>query len=273
MPSTSRTDVIVLAQDPDDRQLMINLIHDAGFRPEVPVEGERRAPPDRVHATVICHRATSGPLTTLPTNVLTERVVVFSDSSDERSVVSALDAGAHHIFSLNDSPALMKARLVAALRRHSIPGDRDLLVSPFRFDLQKRCVFRDGELIDLSPKEFEFAYYLFSNRPRMVTTSELMTTVWSLPAGMDTRRIDTAACRVRKKMPLSEDTGWFLRRLRRSGYELYFGDERRRAILVKSEPVTQGPMARAGDKPLLEPLGTPEQSNEFVLDENTLRFA
>jgi len=186
-------------------------------------------------------------LTSLPASVLTERVVVLCDTSSELAIVNALEAGAHHVFNLEDSPQLLKARLVAALRRHSLPGNRDMLVPPFLFDLQKRCVSRDGELIDLSPKEFEFAYYLFSNRQRMVTTSELMTTVWSLPAGMDTRRIDTAACRVRKKMPLSEETGWFLRRLRRSGYELYFGDERRGDAAATSDAVQKGQLTRAGD--------------------------
>jgi len=93
-------------------------------------------------------------------------------------------------------------------------------VDPFTFDLEKRQVWLNKELVNLSPKEYEFANYLFSNRDRVVVNSELMTSVWSLPPAMDARRIDTAACRVRKKMQLDERTGWSLKRLRRVGYEL-----------------------------------------------------
>jgi len=41
MPSNSRTDVLVLAHDPADRQLITDLIHEVGFRPEVLAEGWR----------------------------------------------------------------------------------------------------------------------------------------------------------------------------------------------------------------------------------------
>jgi DNA-binding winged helix-turn-helix (wHTH) protein len=89
-----------------------------------------------------------------------------------------------------------------------------------RFDLQKRRVTLADKLVDLSPKEYELACYLFSNRGRVISNSELMTSIWSLPPGMDTRRIDTAACRVRKKLGLNAADGWELRRLRRVGYLL-----------------------------------------------------
>jgi len=78
----------------------------------------------------------------------------------------------------------------------------------------------------LSPKEYEFAYYLFVNRHRVIVNAELMMSVWSLPSTMDARRIDTAACRVRKKLQLTENSsGWCLRRIRRVGYELLFNGE------------------------------------------------
>ena len=53
-----------------------------------------------------------------------------------------------------------------------------------------------------------------------MATSELLTSIWSLPASMDTRRIDTAACRVRKKLRLNASDGWELNRIRRVGYRL-----------------------------------------------------
>lgn len=48
-----------------------------------------------------------------------------------------------------------------------------------------------------------------------------MTAMWLLPSNMDARRIDAAACRVRRKMQLHADTtGWRLKRLRGVGYKI-----------------------------------------------------
>jgi len=165
--------------------------------------------------------------------------------------VRALEDGAHHVFDIAEPPPLLLARLEAALRQHSLQTRRILDVAPFKFNLERRSVYKDGKLVNLSPKEYEFAYYLFANRHRVVVNSELMTSVWSLPSSMDARRIDTAACRVRKKMQLSEASGgWSLRRIRRVGYELLWrgemqartADESVAAMPVVTEPVTARPV-------------------------------
>jgi len=227
MDSIRNTDVAVLAVDVADRSLMQELLHNVGymagfFDNEAALEASNTHP----RATIVCHRKSSrAPSPGLPRNQRGQRVLVFSDCTSEQEVVGTLEAGAHHFFSIDESRRLMQARLEAALRQHYRPWQSELVVSPFRFDLEKRQVSLHDEPVNLSPKEYEFAYYLFSNRQRVVSNGELMTSVWSLPPSMDTRRIDTAACRVRKKMLLNEQTGWSLRRLRRVGYELHhFGN-------------------------------------------------
>ncbi|MEE9319064.1 MAG: response regulator transcription factor [Granulosicoccus sp.] len=216
-------DVAVLANDLADRQLMAELLGAVGCQastfatPAELLTWQAGALP----VVVVCHRqANEYPIPAVLMNLGCKRLLVFSDCEQENTVVETLEAGAHQFFSLRESRRVMQARLMAALRHHAIPAQRELVVDPFCFDLQKRRVLLHDEMLDLSPKEFDFAYYLFTNRGRIISNSELMTSVWSLPPGMDTRRIDTAACRVRKKMELAASSGWFLRRLRREGYEL-----------------------------------------------------
>ena len=144
----------------------------------------------------------------------------MTDCNQEETVINLLEGGAHYCFNLHDSPRILQVRLEAALRRHGRIPNRMLTQGSIRFDLQKRRVTLADKLVDLSPKEYELACYLFSNRGRVISNSELMTSIWSLPPGMDTRRIDTAACRVRKKLGLNAADGWELRRLRRVGYLL-----------------------------------------------------
>ncbi|NND92317.1 MAG: response regulator transcription factor [Granulosicoccus sp.] len=190
-------------------------------------------------ATVLCHRSRlsqgvgrtvnqsqyarsdqSSMPSQLPVHLRSKRVIIVSDCTAEDTVVSLLQDGAHHCFNLNDPPLVLQVRLEAALRRHGRARDGSIIQGDIRFDLQKRRVTRAGKAVDLSPKEFELAVYLFSNRGRVVDNSELMTSIWSLPPEMDTRRIDTAACRVRKKLKLDTAHGWELKRLRRIGYRL-----------------------------------------------------
>ena len=202
---------------------------------ETPNGFDRTMPP--TDAVLLCHRASCSPLPVprLPGRLRGLRMIVISDRRDEPHLVEILSSGAHHVFDFNDADPVLGARLGAGLRRHSETRDAALSIAPFRFDLARHRVLLNARALDLSPREFDFAYYMFAHRGRLVSNAELLTSVWSLPQNIDTRRIDTAACRIRKKMELDERTGWVLRRFRREGYGLY-GDTR--TIERVNEPVS-----------------------------------
>lgn len=173
------------------------------------------------YGAVICSRRGEEQLILpLLTSIRATRVVVLSDNDEENTIVSMLNSGAHHYFDIDEAEAVLKMRLKASLRIHNTRMAQFLTIDDITFDTQKRAVSRDGRHIDLSPKEFELAFYLFSNLDRVIGNNELMNSVWSLPAHMDSRRIDTAACRVRKKLGLSSPFGWELKRIRMVGYRL-----------------------------------------------------
>lgn len=177
---------------------------------------------ENIAAVVVCHQTSRyAPLPSVPRRRGCERVIVLSDLQTEHAIVTTLERGAHHYFNLNEPPLLLEARLKAALRRHRLEDRRVFECSPYTFHVASRTVERDGETIKLNPKEFDCAYYLFQHQNRIVKTEELLVSVWSLPAGMDARRIDTAASRLRKKLSLDADgTGWELRRVYKTGYRL-----------------------------------------------------
>ncbi len=174
------------------------------------------------NAIIVIHRAAkqSG-FPRLPTKYNTSRLVVLSDCYQENTIVETLNAGAHHYIALQESEQVIKARMNAALRFH-LKHERQILnIGPYSFNQDNRTAYFENRLINLSPREFELAYYLFSNRDRIVTDSELMTSVWTLPSSVDTRRIDTSICRIRKKMNLNTPfSPWNILRLRREGYQV-----------------------------------------------------
>jgi len=215
-------DVSVIGSDFNYKQVVKELLHDAGFAPRTHEDHNKALQSEYANVVVVCIRAeTDGPKPYIPAFCSGRRVVVFSNHKTEASIVHCLENGAHHHIYANQSSTILQARLEAALRQHDKGFKRFFEVEPFRFDLERRNIYLNNKLVNLSPKEYEFAYYLFVNRHRVVVNAELMMSVWSLPANMDARRIDTAACRVRKKLQLTENSsGWCLRRIRRVGYEL-----------------------------------------------------
>lgn len=228
VPTNSLGEVLVVAEQKADSHLMCEILLRAGYRTSLCTDiaalaaGVSEHKGDQYFASVICHRDINSEAlcSSLVSNVPGARVLVVSDCIAEQTVVPILENGAHHVFNLRESRSLLQVRLEAALRQHGRLTRKSFRHGDIHFDVQKRRVSRAETPVDLSPKEYDLAYYLFSNRERVVGNSELMTSVWSLPPGMDTRRIDTAACRVRKKLRLIEQHGWELKRIRRVGYRL-----------------------------------------------------
>ena len=237
LPETNSGDVLIVAARLSDARLLGGILSRAGYKPHFYGElssfnhltSSSKSTGNFV-ATVLCHIASSDNSEAdskainlpshLPDQLRSRRLIVLSDCMDERTVIALLNDGAHHCFNLRESPRVLQARLTAAIRRHGRSAGRSLVHGDITFDVQKRRVTRAGRVIELSPKEYELAYYLFSNHDRIVENGELLTSIWNLPVGMDTRRIDTAACRVRKKLGLTAAHGWELKRLRRIGYRL-----------------------------------------------------
>ncbi|MBX2837097.1 MAG: winged helix-turn-helix domain-containing protein [Gammaproteobacteria bacterium] len=220
--------VAIIAEALPDQELLAQLLDSAGYNFIVMASADDiQSSSATPYASILCIRQLEAVTRTItvPPLLRSQRVLVCSNSKSEDVIVSALESGAHHFINIDESPRVLQARIAAALRLHSPPTKKDLIIEPFHFNVERRIVRLWGEVVNLSPKEYEFAHYLFANRNRIVSNSELMTSVWSLPSSMDARRIDTAACRVRKKMQLDERTGWSLRRLRCVGYELNFTTE------------------------------------------------
>lgn len=216
-------DVAVFSNTANDFQLIRQLLARTGFRLNVYAgKDTRSANGTDEDVMIVCHRRTTDePIPRLPSGRLPSRLIVLSDCDEEQSMVDTLEAGAHHYFSINESARVLTARLAAAMRSHKQSNIAVLDLYPFKFDVERRKVTHKGKPIHLSPREFALAYFLFANHGKVVFDSELMVTIWTLPSSMDSRRIDTAVCRIRKKLNLYDnESGWVLHRLRQVGYQL-----------------------------------------------------
>ena len=215
--------VVIAAIDSNDATRVASLLRQCTFSKAIRLifyEGTS-LPIDKCFASIVCDRPKLyNNLIKLPESLRSRRSIVLSDCDNEQSIINYLIRGARHVFSLNDSDRLLKVRLEAALRQHQNAVLKNFSVGKYYFDATKRQVRHAEEAVELSPKEYELARYLFSQEGKVVSNKELMTSVWSLPSFMDTRRIDTAACRIRKKLKLVPHCGWELKKIRCVGYRL-----------------------------------------------------
>ena len=122
--------------------------------------------------------------------------VTGKESVDDR--VKGLRLGADDYVIKPIAYAELVARLEAVLRRHStVPtieyGDVTL-------DLGSRRVARNGNAIDLSPKEFDLLAALVLARGEVVTRDKLLRDVWQIDFDPGTNVIDVHVGRVRKKL-------------------------------------------------------------------------
>ncbi len=111
----------------------------------------------------------------------------------------------------------------------------NLIVEPFAFDLARRQLSRDGQVITLTSKEYALALYLFRHQGAVSTRKHLLEAVWDTSADIHTRTVDAHVSRLRQKLALST-THWEISSIYKHGYCLRKVDvERRRAQLQAAE--------------------------------------
>ena len=156
------------------------------------------------------------------TKKLTVPVIFISQLEDEREVVAALTSGADDYIRKPVSQAEFIARVNAVTRRNStsIVGDMVLNMDPYVINLADRQLFLDGELIEMTQKEFELASFLFHHIEMPLSRGHIFESVWGSNPELNTRTLDTHVSRIRKKLSLNEDNGWVLTSIYQHGYRL-----------------------------------------------------
>jgi two-component system, OmpR family, KDP operon response regulator KdpE len=127
-------------------------------------------------------------------------VIVLSVVGDESEKVAALDAGADDYVTKPFGIDELLARLRAALRRREPSGEPVLEVGALRIDLEKRSVHVDGELVQLTPHEFELLRALARNPGKLMTHSALLREVWGRAYGDESHYLHVYVSQLRRKL-------------------------------------------------------------------------
>lgn len=153
-------------------------------------------------------------------------VIILTAKEDESDKIKGLELGADDYmvkpFSMNE----LMARVKANLRRVDFQNpNKDVEVLEYkdlRLDLNKYELTKDGQVIDLTVREFELFKYLAQRRDQVISREELLRDVWGYEYYGDIRTVDVTVRRLREKIEDKDSEPKYIKTKRGVGY--YFGD-------------------------------------------------
>ncbi len=136
----------------------------------------------------------------------------------ESDIVHALANGADDYMVKQISKGEFLAR-INALGRRLANEELDFEIGPYIFKPQTQSVVLDGQVCDITAKDFELAWYMFRHAGRLLSREQLLRDVWGV-SGLNTRTVDVHVSRIRKSLSISPERGFRIKTIYQHGYRL-----------------------------------------------------
>jgi len=149
-------------------------------------------------------------------------IIMLTAKDDDVDKIVGLEIGADDYITKPFKIRELIARIRAMLRliQHSTPAaSRILRFGSFEINIDGRTVSRDGEMVNLSPKEFDLLVLLASNPRRVYGRDTLLSNVWGYDYMGETRTVDVHVQRLRQKIESDPSQPRFLVTVRSIGYK------------------------------------------------------
>ena len=156
-------------------------------------------------------------------------IIVLSVKGEEKTKVTALDAGADDYITKPFGMDELLARVRATLRRNTQTAEKtssNLAHGDFEFDLLAHKVFVAGKEIYLTPKEFDLLFYLFQNAGKVITHHNLLGAIWGGNFTESTEYLRVFIGQLRKKIEPQPDKPKYILTVPWVGYRFDYSGER-----------------------------------------------
>ena len=128
-------------------------------------------------------------------------IIMLTAKSDERDELLGFELGVDEYISKPFSPKILVARVEAILRRTSqIGADEIIEAGGISINKAAHSVTADGDLVELSYKEFELLTYFIENKGIALSREKILNSVWNYDYFGDARTIDTHVKKLRSKL-------------------------------------------------------------------------
>ncbi|MET0134727.1 MAG: response regulator transcription factor [Kibdelosporangium sp.] len=128
------------------------------------------------------------------------RILMLTAASTVRDRITGLNLGADDYLPKPFAFGELVARVHALLRRSAPARAPVVSRAGITLDPAQRLVFRDGQFVRLSPKEFAVLYVLLSADGAVVSAEELLDRAWDEHADPFTNSMRTTVGTLRKKL-------------------------------------------------------------------------
>ncbi|MBR0132809.1 MAG: response regulator transcription factor [Lachnospiraceae bacterium] len=127
-------------------------------------------------------------------------VVMLTAKDDEKNELTGFELKADDFISKTTSPKVIVARIDALMRRTVAADAEPVEVYGILIDKRAHEVKVDGELIELSVKEFELLTFFVENKGVALSREKILNNVWNYEYVGDARTIDTHVKKLRSKL-------------------------------------------------------------------------
>ena len=131
-------------------------------------------------------------------------IILLTAKTDDMDKLIGFDCGADDYLTKPFNILELKARIRALLRRSgatgTAPAANELTVGSITLDLDGRNAYRNGQLADLTAKEFDVIEFLMRNPNRVYSREALLDTIWAYEYRSDIRTVDVHIRRLREKL-------------------------------------------------------------------------
>lgn len=149
-------------------------------------------------------------------------IVVIGNQHAEADEVLCLESGSDGYLALPSSARRIGANLSAMLRRAVGPAQSKpspvVRFGSISIDTYRRRVYRDGNVLELSQKEYRLLLFLVEHAGQAVTRRSLAHFVWGVDARSDSRSLDVHIHWLREKLENNARNPRHIRTIRGVGY-------------------------------------------------------
>jgi DNA-binding response OmpR family regulator len=144
-------------------------------------------------------------------------IVMLTARSQKDDRIRGLKLGADDYVTKPFDLEELLARIHAVLRR-SRPDVERLVLGRLTIDFRSLEAWNDKEEVDLTHREFELVRYLAERQGVVVDRDELLREVWGYASAPNTRSVDQAVVRLRKKIEPDPQHPAFIHTVHGNGY-------------------------------------------------------
>lgn len=154
-------------------------------------------------------------------------ILMLTAKDDEFDKVLGLELGADDYMTKPFSPREVIARLKAILRRSNSlkmvedeSDKKEIIIGKIKVLPEHFEAYRNDELLDLTPKEFELLIYLIERQGRVITREHMLNSVWNYEFAGDSRIVDVHISHLREKLEENPKQPQYIKTVRGLGYKL-----------------------------------------------------